>query len=283
MSRSAIGCRPLRWGQRMGDAGDDGHDGRRAVRSIRHAHGHHRGEHRQAVEAHARAAGRLRGGSHRARSTRSPRATSRTRSCRSRSRPQGHDVFDTRRARARRRDDPSKAWPSCAPAFKKDGTVTPGNASGINDGAAAVVLMERKAAEKKGLKPMARLVAYGHAGVDPKIMGIGPVPAVKRRCRRRASRSRHGRDRIERGVRGAGAARSCDLGSTRRRPTRTAARWRSATRSAPPAALLTVKALYELQRIGGKYALVTMCIGGGQGIAAVSSGGSRPARSTTVR
>src|SRR5690606_303050 len=62
---------------------------------------------------------------------------------------------------------------------KKDGTVTAGNASGINDGAAALVLMERSAAEKKGLKPMARLVAYGHAGVEPSLMGLGPIPAVK--------------------------------------------------------------------------------------------------------
>ena len=71
-----------------------------------------------------------------------------------------------------------------APVFKKDGTVTAGNASGINDGAAALVLMESKAAEKRNLKPLARLVSYGHAGVDPKFMGIGPVPAVRQALKR---------------------------------------------------------------------------------------------------
>ena len=78
-----------------------------------------------------------------------------------------------------RRDATLEGWPSCRPVFDKDGTVTAGNASGINDGAAAVVLMEAQAAEKRGLKPMGRLVAYGHAGVEPKYMGIGPVPAVQ--------------------------------------------------------------------------------------------------------
>ena len=92
--------------------------------------------------------------------------------------------------------------------FQKDGTVTAGNASGINDGASAVVLMERKAAERKGLKPMARLVAYAHAGVDPKYMGIGPVPAVKKALERAGLRDPgHGRDRVERGLRRAGLRR----------------------------------------------------------------------------
>ena len=79
-----------------------------------------------------------------------------------------------------RRDAKIEDMQKLKPAFKKDGTVTAGNASGINDAAAAVVLMEAGAAAKQGLKPMARLVAYSHAGVEPQVMGLGPIPAVKR-------------------------------------------------------------------------------------------------------
>ena len=154
--------------------------------------------------------------------------------------------------------------------FRKDGTVTAGNASGINDGAAAVVLMERKTAEKRGAKPMGRLVAYGHSGVDPKIMGIGPVPAT-RLALQRAGLALADIDVIESNE--AFAAQACavakDLGFD---PAKTNPNGSGISLGHPVGAtgtILAVKALYELERIGGRYALVTMCIGGGQGIAAI--------------
>ncbi len=154
--------------------------------------------------------------------------------------------------------------------FKKDGSVTAGNASGINDGAAAVVLMERAAAEKKGLKPMARLVSYGLAGVDPKIMGIGPVPASKIALEKAGLKIEQ-MDVIESNEAFAvqALAVSCDL---KLDPKKTNPNGGAVGLGHPigaTGAVLTVKALYELQRTGGQYALVTMCIGGGQGIAAV--------------
>jgi len=154
--------------------------------------------------------------------------------------------------------------------FKKDGSVTAGNASGINDAAAAVVLMERAAAEKKGLKPMARLVSYGLAGVEPKIMGIGPVPASKKALEKAGLKIEQ-MDVIESNEAFAvqALAVNCDL---KLDPKKTNPNGGAVGLGHPigaTGALLTVKALYELQRIGGKYALVTMCIGGGQGIAAV--------------
>jgi acetyl-CoA C-acetyltransferase len=154
--------------------------------------------------------------------------------------------------------------------FKKDGTVTAGNASGINDGAASVVLMERKAAEKKGLKPMARLVAYGHAGVEPSLMGLGPIPAVQNALKK-AGLKVADMDVIESNE--AFAAQACavakDLGFD---PGKVNPNGGAVALGHPVGAtgcIISVKALYELQRIGGKYALVTMCIGGGQGIAAI--------------
>ena len=156
------------------------------------------------------------------------------------------------------------------PVFRKDGSVTPGNASGINDGAAAVVLIERKLAEKKGLKPMARLVAYGHAGVEPTLMGLGPIPAVKN-AMKKAGLKVADMDVIESNE--AFAAQACavakDLGFD---PKKTNPNGGAVALGHPVGAtgcLISVKALYELQRIGGRYALVTMCIGGGQGIAAI--------------
>jgi len=154
--------------------------------------------------------------------------------------------------------------------FKKDGSVTAGNASGINDGAAAVVLMERAAAEKKGLKPMARLVSYGLAGVDPKIMGIGPVPASKKALEKAGLKIEQ-MDVIESNEAFAvqALAVTCDL---KLDPKKTNPNGGAVGLGHPigaTGAVLTVKALYELQRTGGKYALVTMCIGGGQGITAV--------------
>jgi len=155
-------------------------------------------------------------------------------------------------------------------AFKKDGTVTAGNASGINDGAAAVVLMEKSAAQKAGLKPIARLVSYGLAGVDPKIMGIGPVPAVINALKR-AGLKVEDIDVIESNEAFAvqALAVACDLKFDPKKTNPNGGAVGLGHPIGATGALLTVKALYELQRTGGRYALVTMCIGGGQGIAAV--------------
>jgi acetyl-CoA C-acetyltransferase len=154
--------------------------------------------------------------------------------------------------------------------FKKDGTVTAGNASGINDGAAAMVLMERSVAEKSGIEPLARLVAYGHAGVDPRVMGLGPIPAVKN-AMTRAGLKVSDMDVIESNE--AFAAQACavakDLDFD---PEKTNPNGGAVALGHPVGAtgcIISIKALYELQRIGGKYALATMCIGGGQGIAAI--------------
>ena len=154
--------------------------------------------------------------------------------------------------------------------FKKDGSVTAGNASGINDGAAAVVLMEKAAATKQGLKPMARLVSYGLAGVDPKIMGIGPVPASQQALQR-AGLKVEDIDVIESNEAFAvqALAVSCDLKFDPKKTNPNGGAVGLGHPIGATGAVLTVKALYELQRIGGRYALVTMCIGGGQGIAAV--------------
>ena len=154
--------------------------------------------------------------------------------------------------------------------FPKDGSVTAGTASGINDAAAAVVLMERAAAEKKGLKPMARLLSYAHSGVDPKIMGIGPVPAVKTALER-AGLKVSDIDLIESNE--AFAAQACavskELGFD---PAKVNVNGGAIALGHPIGAtgcILTIKAMYELQRTGKRYAVVTMCIGGGQGIAGV--------------
>ena len=153
---------------------------------------------------------------------------------------------------------------------KENGTVTAGNASGINDAAAAVVLMERGAAESRGLKPLARLVSYAHAGVDPKYMGIGPIPAT-RKALERAGLSVGDLDVIE--ANEAFAAQACAVSKELELdPAKVNPNGSGISLGHPigaTGALITVKALYELQRVGGRYALVTMCIGGGQGIAAI--------------
>ena len=157
------------------------------------------------------------------------------------------------------------------PVFEKEnGTVTAGNASGINDAAAAVVLMERGTAEARGLKPLARLVSYAHAGVDPKYMGIGPIPAT-RKALERAGLSVGDLDVIE--ANEAFAAQACAVSKELALdPAKVNPNGSGISLGHPigaTGALITVKALYELQRVGGRYALVTMCIGGGQGIAAI--------------
>jgi acetyl-CoA C-acetyltransferase len=154
--------------------------------------------------------------------------------------------------------------------IKENGTVTAGNASGINDAAAAVVLMDAQVAQQRGLKPMARLVAYAHAGVDPAYMGIGPVPATQKALAK-AGLTVADLDVIE--ANEAFAAQACavtrDLGLD---PAKVNPNGSGISLGHPigaTGALITVKALHELHRIQGRYALVTMCIGGGQGIAAI--------------
>ena len=154
--------------------------------------------------------------------------------------------------------------------IKENGTVTAGNASGINDAAAALVMMEAGTAKARGIQPLARLVAYAHAGVDPKYMGIGPVPATQLALKK-AGLTVKDLDVIE--ANEAFAAQACavtrDLGLD---PAKVNPNGSGISLGHPigaTGALITVKALYEMQRIKGRYALVTMCIGGGQGIAAI--------------
>jgi acetyl-CoA C-acetyltransferase len=153
---------------------------------------------------------------------------------------------------------------------KENGTVTAGNASGINDAAAALVLMEKSAAARKGLKPMARLVAYGHAGIDPKIMGLGPVSAVKRALSK-AELKVSQMDVVESNEAFAAQALavSKELGLDPKKVNPNGGAVALGHPIGATGAILTVKAIYELQRTGGRYALITMCIGGGQGIAGI--------------
>jgi acetyl-CoA C-acetyltransferase len=156
------------------------------------------------------------------------------------------------------------------PVFKPDGSVTAGNASGLNDAAAAVVMMDAEAAQKAGLKPMARLVAYSHAGVEPHVMGLGPIPAV-RRVFEKTGLKPGDMDVIESNeafaVQAMAVTRDLELDPAKVNPNGGAIALGHPIGAT--GTILTVKALYELQRMGGKYALVTMCIGGGQGIAAI--------------
>jgi acetyl-CoA C-acetyltransferase len=153
---------------------------------------------------------------------------------------------------------------------KENGTVTAGNASGINDAAAAVVLMEKGTALKKGLKPMMRMLAYAHSGVDPKIMGMGPVPAV-RKALEKAGLKLEQMDVIESNEAFAAQAMgvSKELGMNPQKVNPNGGAVALGHPIGATGCILTVKAMYELQRSGGRYGLVTMCIGGGQGIAAV--------------
>jgi acetyl-CoA C-acetyltransferase len=168
-------------------------------------------------------------------------------------------------------DATADSFSKLKPVFaKENGTVTAGNASGLNDGAAAVLLMTGQAARARGLTPMARLVSYGHAGVDPQYMGIGPVPAT-RAALARAGLTLDQIDVIE--ANEAFAAQACavsrELGFD---PAKVNPNGSGISLGHPigaTGALITVKALHELQRVQGRHALVTMCIGGGQGIAAI--------------
>lgn len=181
---------------------------------------------------------------------------------------QGVTLFDT--DEGPRRDADVASMAKLRPAFDPNGTVTAGNASSINDAAAAVVLMEQQAAEAKGLKPLARLVGYAVAGVDPKTMGLGPVPAV-RQVMERTGLTIGEMDVIELNeafaAQALGVIKELDLPMDR-----TNIHGSGISLGHPVSAsgvILTIKALYELERIGGRYGLVTLCIGGGQGIAAI--------------
>ncbi len=156
------------------------------------------------------------------------------------------------------------------PAFKKDGSVTAGNASGLNDGAAAVVLMSGAEVARRNAKPMARIIAYGHAGVAPETMGLGPIPASQDALQK-AGLTIQDIDTIESNE--AFAAQACavaqDLGFP---PEKVNPNGGAVALGHPVGAsgtIITIKALYELIRTGGRYALITMCIGGGQGIAMI--------------
>lgn len=181
----------------------------------------------------------------------------------------GDIVFDT--DEHVRRDITLEGLSALKPVFVKEaGTVTAGNASGINDGAAALVLMNGEMVKERGAKPLARLVAYGHAGVDPRLMGIGPVPAT-RNALARAGLKIEDMDVIE--ANEAFAAQACavtqQLGMDPAKVNPNGSGIGLGHPVGATGAIITVKALHELQRVGGRYALVTMCIGGGQGIAAI--------------
>lgn len=170
-----------------------------------------------------------------------------------------------------RPDATPQSFSSLKPVFLQEGgSVTAGNASGLNDGAAAVLLMSADQARARGLAPLARLVSWGHAGVEPGIMGMGPVPAT-RAALQRAGLALADLDVIESNE--AFAAQACavsrELGLDPERVNPNGSGISLGHPIGATGAVLTVKALHELQRIQGRYALVTMCIGGGQGIAAI--------------
>jgi acetyl-CoA C-acetyltransferase len=156
------------------------------------------------------------------------------------------------------------------PAFKKDGSVTAGNASGLNDGAAALVLATAHEAHRRGAKPLARLVSYGHAGVAPELMGLGPIPA-SRIALKKAGLTIDDIDVIESNE--AFAAQACavarDLGFPPEKVNPNGGAVALGHPVGASGAIIAVKAIYELHRTQTRYALVTMCIGGGQGIAAI--------------
>lgn len=180
----------------------------------------------------------------------------------------GVKIFDT--DEHARPDANMESLAKMRPAFEKDGTVTAANASGINDAAAALVMMEKSEAESRGLKPMARLVGYSHAGVDPRYMGIGPVPAI-RKVMEKTGLSIDDMDTIE--VNEAFAAQALAVAKDLNLPQDKLNPNGSGVALGHPigatGAIITVKALHELERIDGKYGLISLCIGGGQGIAAI--------------
>ena len=179
-----------------------------------------------------------------------------------------------RHHRRHRRAHPARRQPGghgqARPAFAKDGTVTAGNASGINDAAAAVVLASESFVNSNGFTPLGRLVGYGHAGVEPRIMGMGPVPATRKVLDRTGLKV----DEIDVfevneafAAQALAVARELDLPAERTNPNGSGISLGHPVGAS--GAILVVKSLYELKRTGGRYALNTMCIGGGQGIATI--------------
>ena len=271
MSRGPYLMPGARWGQRMGDgqivdmmvgALHDPfqriHMGVTAENVARQCQISREDQDRLAVESHQRAANALRNGYFR----------DQILGIELKSR-KGTTVFDT--DEHVRHDATLDDMARLRPVFvKEEGTVTAGNASGINDGAAALVLMEAQMARARGAKPLARLVSYAHAGVEPSTMGLGPVPA-SRKALERAGLRVSDMDVIEANEAFAAQAlavsRQLDLDPARVNPNGSGISLGHPVGAT--GAIITVKALYELQRTGGRYALVTMCIGGGQGIAAI--------------
>ena len=245
------------------------HDQGRPVGCLqRLSHGQHRRERRPAVPDHPRAAGRVRGRTRRTRPRPRRRpAGSRTRSSRSPSSPA--------RATSSSADDEYPrhgatldAMAKLKPAFEKDGTVTAGSASGINDGAAAVVLMTAKQAAKEGKKVSGRIVSWGQAGVDPKIMGTGPIPA-SRAALKKAGWSIGDLDLIE--ANEAFAAQACavnkDLGWDTAKVNVNGGAIAIGHPVGASGARVLVTLLHEMQKRDAKKGLATLCIGGGMGIA----------------
>lgn len=154
------------------------------------------------------------------------------------------------------------------PVFQKDGSVTAGNASGINDGAAALVLARASVAESNGLRPLARIIGYAHAGVRPEVMGIGPIPAVTKLFEK-TGLGPNDFDVIESNEAFASQALAVSkaLGFDPAKVNPNGGAIALGHPVGATGAIITVKALHELQRTGGKRGLITMCIGGGQGIA----------------
>jgi acetyl-CoA C-acetyltransferase len=270
MSRGLYGLPGLRWGQRMGEASahdmmvgaltdpfDDCHMGVTAENVAVKWGVSREDQDRLAVESHRRAAEAIQQGYFKEQIL--------PLELKSR---KGTTVFDTdEHVRA---DATLEGMAKLKPVFQADGSVTAGNAAGVNDAAAAVVLAERRVAEERGLAPLGRLVAYGFAGVEPRYMGIGPVPAVRAVLDKQGIKVED-IDVFE--VNEAFAAQALAvMRDLELPPERTNPNGSGVSLGHPIGAtgcILTVKALYELARTGGHRALVTMCIGGGQGIAAI--------------
>jgi acetyl-CoA C-acetyltransferase len=270
MSRGLYGLPGLRWGQRMGEASahdmmvgaltdpfDDCHMGVTAENVAVKWGVSREDQDRLAVESHRRATEAIQQGYFKEQIL----------PLKLKSR-KGTTVFDTdEHVRA---DATLEGMAKLKPVFQADGSVTAGNAAGVNDAAAAVVLAERRVAEERGLAPLGRLVAYGFAGVEPRYMGIGPVPAVRAVLDKKGMKVED-IDVFE--VNEAFAAQALAvMRDLELPPERTNPNGSGVSLGHPIGAtgcILTVKALYELARTGGHRALVTMCIGGGQGIAAV--------------
>jgi acetyl-CoA C-acetyltransferase len=269
MSRSPYFSTAMRWGARMNDSPmidamvaalsdpfDDCHMGVTAENVAKKYNVSREAQDKLAAESHRRAANAIDKGYFKAQILPVEVKT--------KTGPVGFDTDETVR-----RDSTADKLAKLKPVFDKSGTVTAGNASSINDAAAAVVLMERGLAEKRGLKPLGKLVGYSYAGVDPKYMGIGPVPAV-RALLKKTDLTLSAIDVFE--VNEAFAAQALAVvRELELPPDRTNPNGSGISLGHPIGAtgcILTVKALYELQRTGGRRALVTMCIGGGQGIAA---------------